>query len=197
MNNKTPFYLKDKLPPKHKPFLFNVFRNIKCRTDRYMNSFYPSAISSWNSIISNFEVFPSFENLKEHMLSLFRPKIKSIFGVHGPLVLRHLFQLRVSLSALRSHKNRHNFIDAPHDNCHCNQGAEDSNHFLFSCPSYITQRATLVNSVNEVIRRNNLNHLENQLQLYLYGHHSLNHGDNRLIFMATLEFIKDSQRFSN
>ena len=197
MNNKTPFYLRDKLPPKHKPFLFNVFRKINCRTDRYMNSFFPSAISSWNSIISNFEVFPSFDNLKDHMLSLFRPKNKSIFGVHEPLGIRHLFQLRVSLTALRSHKARHNFIDTPYDNCHCNQGSEDSSHFLFTCPSYITQRVTLVNSVKEVLRRNNLNHLENQLQLYLYGHYSLNHGDNRLILMATLKFIKDSRRFSN
>ena len=197
MNNKTPFYLQDKLPPKHKPFLFNVFRKINCRTDRYMNSFFPSAISSWNSIISNFEVFPSFDNLKDHMLSLFRPKNKSIFGVHEPLGIRHLFQLRVSLSDLRSDKARHNFIDTPYDNCHWNQGSEDSSHFLFTCPSYITQRVTLVNSVKEVLRRNNLNHLENQLQLYLYGHYSLNHGDNRLILMATLKFIKDSRRFSN
>ena len=103
----------------------------------------------------------------------------------------------MSLSALRSHKACHNFIDTPYDNCHCNQGSEDSSHFLFTCPSYITQRVTLVNSVKEVLRRNNLNHLENQLQLYLYGHYSLNHGDNRLILMATLKFIKDSRRFSN
>ena len=39
MNNKTPSYLKDKLPPKHRPFLFNVFRKIKCKTNRYMNGF--------------------------------------------------------------------------------------------------------------------------------------------------------------
>jgi hypothetical protein len=48
MNNKTPSYLKGKLPPNHRPFLFNVFRKIKCRTDRYMNSFFPHAISFTN-----------------------------------------------------------------------------------------------------------------------------------------------------
>ena len=125
------------------------------------------------------------------MLSLFRPKIKSIFGVHDPLALRHLFQLRVSLSPLRSHKNRHNFIDTPSDICHCKQGSEHSNHFLFSCPSYITQRETLEISVKEILLRNNLIDLENQSQLYLYGHHSLNYADNRLILIATLKFIKD------
>ena len=196
MTNKTPFYLHDKLPPKHRPFLFHVFRNIKCGTDRYMNSFFLNAIASWNTIISDFEDFPSFDSLKEHMLSLFRPKIKSIFGVHDPLALRHLFQLRVSLSPLRSHKKRHNFTDTPSDICHCKQGSEDSNHFLFSCPSYITQRETLEISVKEILLRNNLIHLENQSQLYLYGHHSLNYADDRLILIATLKFIKDTRRFS-
>ena len=64
MNNKTPSYLKDKLPPKHRPFLFNVVRKIKCKTNRYMNSFFPRAISSWNLVISHFEVFPSSDSLK-------------------------------------------------------------------------------------------------------------------------------------
>ena len=70
MNNKTHSYLKDKLPPKHRPFLVNVFRRIKCRTDRYMNSFLPHAINSWNIFISHFDDFPSVDSLKEHLLSL-------------------------------------------------------------------------------------------------------------------------------
>ena len=100
MNDKTPSYLKDKLPPKHRPFLFNVFRKIKCKTNRYMNNFFPRAISSWNIVISHFEVFPSSDSLKDHDLSLSRPKIKSIFGVHNPVGLRYLFQLRVRLRTL-------------------------------------------------------------------------------------------------
>ena len=96
MENKTPSYLKDKLPPNHffffffhRPFLFNVFREITFRTDRYKNSFFPHAISSWNMFISHFEDFPSFGFLKDHVLSLFLPKIKSIFGVHDPVGLRY------------------------------------------------------------------------------------------------------------
>ena len=119
MNNKTPSYLKDKLPSKHRPFfnspVFNVFCEIKFKTSRYMNSFFHHAISSWNIIISHFEDFPSFDSLKDHILSLARSVNKSIFGVHNPLGLRYLFQLRVSLSPLRSQKSRHNFIDTPSD----------------------------------------------------------------------------------
>ena len=174
----------------------NVFREIKFRTYRYKNSFFPHAIYSWNIFISHFEDFPSFDSLKDHVLSLFRPKKKSIFGVHDPIGLRYLFQLRVSLSPLRSHKSRHNFIDTPSDICHCNQGVEDTSHFLFFCPSYVTQRATLTTSVNEILLKNNLNNLENQSQLYLYGHDSINFTDNRKILISTLKYIKDTRRFS-
>ena len=61
---------------------------------------------------------------------------KSIFSVHDPV--GYLFQLRVRLCPLRSHKSHHNFIDAPSDICQCNQGVEDTSHFLFFCPLYIS-----------------------------------------------------------
>ena len=149
-SNKTAFYLKDKLPPNHRPFLFNVFREVKFRTGRYKNSFFPHAIC-WHIFIPHFEDFPSIDSLKGHVLSLFRPKIKIIFGIHDPVGLRYEFQLRVSLSPLRWHKSRHNFIDTPSDICPCNQGVEDTSHFLLSYPSFATQRATLITSVNEIL----------------------------------------------
>ena len=93
-------------------------------------------------------------------------------GIHNHLGIRNLFQLRVSLSSLRSHKRRHNFIAIPSDICHCNQNIEDASHFLFSCP-YSTQRSSLATSVSEIILKNNLSDLGNQLQLYLYGHTSV------------------------
>ena len=150
MNNKTPFYFKVKLPPKHRPYLFsenisNSFRELRCSSLRYMNSFFPGAIASWNIIIKDFDTVPSFEILKGHIISIIRPKTKSIFGIHDPLGLRYLFQLRVSLSPSRSHKMRHR-----------NLGIEDPNHFLFSCSSYAIQRATLVASRNEILQNNNL-----------------------------------------
>ena len=120
------------------------------------------------------------------MLSLIRPEAKLIYGI----------QLRVSLSSLRSHKRRHNFIDTPSDICHCNQGIEDTKHFLFSCPTYLNRRAALVVSVNEILQENNLNQLRNYLRLYLYGHASISPSDNRLILMSTIKYIKETQRFS-
>ena len=64
------------------------------------------------------------------MNTFLRPNANSIFGIHDPKGLRYIFQLRVSLSPLRSHKLRHYFDDPP-DICSCNQGIEDTNHHLF------------------------------------------------------------------
>ena len=75
MNNKTSSYLKDKLLPNHRPLsnrpLVNVLREIKFKSDRYKNSFFPDAISSWNKIISHSDDFASFAILKNHVISFF------------------------------------------------------------------------------------------------------------------------------
>ena len=130
-------------------------------------------------MITHFEHFPTFCNLRPDSIGL-----------------RFLFQLRVSLSSLRSHKRCNNFIDTPSDICHCNQGIEDTNHYLFTCPTYLNQRAALVVSINEILRENNSNQLRNYLRLYLYGHVSISPSDNRLILMSTITYIKGPQRFS-
>ena len=129
----TPSYLRDKLPP-YRRLLYRcrtskTFHEIRCNTSRYKNSFFPDAIISWNNIFTNFQNVPSFTRLKAHVLSLIRPTAKSTFGVHDPLGLRFLFQLRVDLSLLRNRKRRYNFADTPSGICECNQDIEDTSHF--------------------------------------------------------------------
>ena len=106
-----------------------------------------------------------------HILYLIRPKTKSTFGTLG---LRYIFQLMVNLSPLRNHKRCHNFADTPSEIYECTQDIEDTSHYLFECPRYATPRAMLAVKVIKILQRNNLNHLGNQLELYLYGHRSLN-----------------------
>ena len=118
-SGKTPAYLKNKLPPTRQPFLLHVFKDIRSRTDRYRNSFFPDAIKNWNSHISLLEFFPTFGYLKKYLLAFYRPIEKPVFGIHDPVGLRYLFQLRVGLSHLHSHKIRHNFTDIRSDLCVC------------------------------------------------------------------------------
>ena len=200
-NNMTPPYLKDKLP-RHRVPLYNRNNNninyheIRTRTLRFSGSFFPDAISSWNNIISNFDTFPSIGTLKKCLLSLIRPGKKDTFSIHDPLGLRYLFQLRLGLSSLRYHKKKHNFIDTPSDKCLCDNGIEDTDHYLFWCPFFASHRATLARSVIEILHQYNITHLGNDKNLYLYGHKTLNVSDNRKILLSTIKYIKDSRRFS-
>ena len=186
-NNMTPSYLKDKLPSNRRPHLFSAdisytFRQKRCRSLRYMNSFFPNAVCAWNIFFGNFEIMPSIGKLKDYINSLIRPNVKSIFGIYDPVGIRFIFQLRLRLSPLRDHKWRHNFIDTTSDICHCKQGVENTDHFLLYCPSYTTQRASLIVSTNEIILTNGLNDFSHQSDFYLYGHSSL------LVYLITKKF---------
>ena len=61
IDEKTPDYLRHKLPPNRNVVinLPNVFHEIRCRTDRYRNSFFVNAVAHWNTIISSFPSLPS------------------------------------------------------------------------------------------------------------------------------------------
>ena len=158
-------------------------------------SFFPDAISSWNNIVSHFQLLPSFDGLKDHILSLIRPEPKSTFGIHDPSHLRYIFQLRVGLSHLRSHKKHHNFADTGTDKCLCKQGVEDTRHFLEHCSFYATHREHLFNCVNRIMNRKDINLVNDYTRLLLYGHFALNPVENRSILLATIDFVKNSNRF--
>ena len=120
--------------------------------------------------------------------------MRSTFDLHDSIYLSHLFQLRVvELSHLRYHKKCHNFADTPSDICLCMRGVEDTSHFLLFCPHFITHREILTASINEILRRNNVDFIANT-ELYLYS--SLKKLDNKKILAATIEYIKSTNRFS-
>ena len=199
VNDKTPIYLKNKLPRHRRPLYrhinTNTFYEKKANSERYKNSFFHDGIKAWNSVITIFPNVPSINILKKHILSLIRPEKKSTFNIHDPVGLRYLFYLRVGLSPLRYHKNKHGFLDTPQANCLCNGENEDSNHFLFVCPLYTAQRVILVSKVSVILKKYNLENLANQVKLYLYGERSIDFADNKTIILSTINFIKESQRF--
>ena len=58
LNNNTLSYLKEKLPPYCREMfsgnIRNTFHAIRCKAYRYMNSFFPDAIASWNLFMDIF-----------------------------------------------------------------------------------------------------------------------------------------------
>ena len=199
-NSVTPAYLSEKLPPllivddpTANP---NIFDQKRIRTARYKNTFFPNAISSWNNIIRNFRGNITVNSVKSHILKIIRPEAKKNYDIHDPIGLHYLFQLRTGLSPLRSHKHRHKFRDTPTDICSCDQGIEDNNHFLFECLLFTAHRATLAVDITNILRRNNLIELANDVQLYLYGHPRLSLNDNKQVLSSTISYLKNTDRFS-
>ena len=139
VNRLIPYYLGEKLPPAKNAFSDEpivIFREFRTRTERFAKSFFPDAIKMWNTLMPYFQEMPTLLALKKHLLSLFRPNAKSIFNIHDPIGTKVLFQLRLGLSKLRQHKNKHNFLDTPTDICLCKNGVENTEHYLFKCKFY-------------------------------------------------------------
>ena len=90
-------------------------------------------------------------------MEIIKPEKKSTFNIHSPN-LRHLFQLRGGLSALKAHKYRHKFKDTPSDACICGNGSESTVHFLLLCPLFNTFRKSLLETINPIITQLNIEH---------------------------------------
>ena len=202
MHNLTPEYLKIPIPS-HQGHLFgyrftNVLNPITCRTDRYSNSFYPDSVTSWNNIGPELRGAESLSIFKKNFLKLIRPEKKSLFNIHNPLGTRWIFQLRVGLSSLRSHKKLHKFQDTPVDVCVCSLNAETTQHFMLKCPNYNEHRLNLFQTINPILLANNMYNLSDSelVRFLLYGHEKLPHFANQTVLKATINFIEKSSRFS-
>ena len=160
MTGLTPEYLRIPIPSLH-GHLFgyrctNVLRTISCNNDRYENSFFPDSGTMWNELGPQLRGAESLSIFKNKLLKLYRPAKKSLFNIHDPNCIKWIFQLRVGLSPLKSHKKNHNFQDTPDEICHCSANAETSQHFLLHCPNFVVQRHDLFEILNPIMLVNNL-----------------------------------------
>ena len=196
----TPHYLKGNLPPPQSGSLrynnVNKYRDIVCNTNRYMNSFFPDSIRSWNSIGVDFCSTLSITGFKQHVTNLIRPKSRPIFDISDSMGIKLIFQLRLGLSTLKFHKKKHNFVDTPDDLCDCRSACEDTTHFLSVCNIHNAARLSLRTDVLNILLPNKLEHLISNTEIYLYGHSSLSLIENKSIILSTIKFIKETNRFS-
>ncbi len=119
-----------------------------------------------------------------------------MFSIHHPIGIKWIFQLRVGLSPLKSHKKRHNFQDTPDDKCVCTN-AETTPHFLLECPMFTLYRNNLFETLNPILLPKNLHNLNNSemVKLLLYGHEKLLFLENQIVLKATINFIEKISSF--
>ena len=93
-NDMTPQYLKNNLPPIQSGSLrynnVTKYREISCNTARYMNSFFPDAIRSWNSVGVDFCSTLSIAVFKKNVTNLIRPKPRPIFGISDSMGIKFI-----------------------------------------------------------------------------------------------------------
>ena len=202
VNNLSPEYTVDPIPPLHQSQYClrdqDVIGQMRARTEKFKSSFYPNCLSEWNKLDPELRLAPSVAVFKKKLLSIVRPPAKSVFGIHDPIGLPYLTQLRVGLSKLNFQKFKHNFRDTINPMCPTNDGIEDTEHFLLLCPSFDLQRRDLLAGIVELLRPFvQIASLSNDAltQLLLYGDQDLSNDLNKNILELTLRFIHKTGRF--
>ena len=195
----TPQYLRDPVPSPRSHLYgtsnTNDLHPFRCRTQRFLNSFFPDAVKCWNNIGPEIRKLDSLSIFKSTITKIIKPKKKNVFNVHNPN-LKYLYQLRGGLSSLKAHKFRHKFDDTPNPTCSCGTAAESTRHFLLDCPAFTNHREKLLDDVNPFIAKLNVNPVDpNFVNILLYGNDSLTIRENKAILESTLAFISNSGRF--
>ena len=80
--------------------------------------------------------------------------------------------------------------------CSCSLEIEDTSHYLLHCHNFSRYRINLMNSVNSV--RDHFESLSDSSKrdILLYGDSRLDTNKNKFILVATINYIKHSERFS-
>ena len=118
----------------------DVIGRIRARTEKFKSGFYPNCRAEWNELDPEIRLAPSVSIFKKTLISIIRSPAKSVFGIHDPIGLSYLTQLRVGLSKLCFYKFKHNFRDSINPMCPSNDGIETTEHFLLLCPSFEVER---------------------------------------------------------
>ena len=148
VHGNAPNYLKDILPNTVGNRTSYSLRNtanidtdpFKTRTVTFYKSFFPDTIRLWNMLNPTLRSNSNFDQFKTSYCKN-DPKTTEYyyFGSRKPNII--LSRIRMKCSLLRAHLYSHGIINSP--NCTCGYQKEDSLHYFFSCPQFVTQRAVL------------------------------------------------------
>ena len=147
--------------------------------------FFPSTLNDWFKLDENIRNSESIAIFKSRLLSFIRTVQSNIYHIFDPKGLKFLTRLRLGLSHLNEHKFRHNFMET-----------EDSSHYFLHCQHLFNHRIDLKNSVKSVIINFESMTDNRKRDILLYGDSRFDENKNEIILEATLNCLKNSERFS-
>ena len=197
-NSKKPCYLFKLIPSKIASYATRNMDNIsffKTRHSFFKNSFFPSTIIEWNNLDHNIRNSSSFNIFRRSILKFFRPSANSFFNCHNLKGIKFITRMRLGLSHLREYKFKHSFQDSLNPFCSCGLDIESTGHYLLHCPTYITERRTLLSTI-ENIDNNLLDVCEPVLiKTLLFGSNLFDSNANTNVLNATIEYVRSTKRF--
>ena len=115
----------------------------------------------------------SVKSLKNNFFNKVRPKKKSYFGLDDEKA-KYITLLRMSLSPLRAHKFKYNFLDTGDPYCTVCGSTEDTAHYLLHCSSYRLTRHTLFQKISHTLNYNvSIEPYKKKIRILLYGDNSV------------------------
>ena len=166
INNLTPEYTRGPIPepqPARYSFRYqDVIGRIRTRIQKFKSSFYPNCLDEWNELDREIRLSPSVAIFKKQLISKIRQHFKSTLGIHDPIGLSYLTQLRVGLSKLCYHKFKHNFGDSINPMCPSNDGIETTEHFLLLCQPFEAERRDQLAGVFRLLQPHGYTNLPNE-----------------------------------
>ena len=154
---------------------------LRCRTSRFQKSFFPSAVTSWNSLdldVRNSVSLPTFK--AKTRSTLFPHTYNKLFDCS---FTRHISidhtRLRLGFSCLREYLFKINSCVSPI--CECSFDSESMKHFFLYCPRYAAQRDVLT-SANILSESWSSSSDAKKLNFLLYGVESVNYDVNCAFF---------------
>ena len=197
ISSKRPSCLYDMLPPSQRSQRNQgFFQPLLCRTEIFKNSFLPYTINEWNKLDPETRRIDSYVGFRKKLLSFIKPMENKSFSIYDHLGIKLLNRLRVDCSHLNEHKFRHKFADTLNPLCSCSLETESTAHFFLRCRYYSNIRITLMNELNDIDNSITSRQTNELLRIILYGDCKFKDDVNKQILIATIQFIKNSNRFN-
>ena len=174
----------------------NHIPSYHCQTDCFKYSFFPLTLNDWFKLDESIRNSESIAIFKSRLLSFICPAQSNIYHIFDPKGLKFLAGIRLCLSHLNEHKFRHNFQDYLDPPCSCSLEIEDTSHYLLHCPHFSNHCIDLMNSVKSVIINFKSMTDNRKRDILLYGDSRFDENKNKIIFQATINYLKNPERFS-
>jgi len=204
VSHMSPHYLVELLPPtvsqKTSRFLrtnsnFNLFN---CRTERFLQSFFPSSTKLWNSLdieVRNANSLEIFKNeLRKKLINL---QMYNKLYDYSLSRVASVFHSRLRLGAFALNEYLFNINCSRTPLCGCGIENETILHFFFSCPLYAAHRNVLLTSAALICGSlwHDVSSKKQKLKWFLFGHNKLSFDDNCKLFSAVQKYILATKRF--